>query len=413
MVYVYGAGRVTSKRCLPGTREHILSEIQTWISSAGEDVERVFWLSGTAGKGKSAIAHTIADWFHECGGPGAFFCFDRTREAEQRHEKIFTTIARDLADRDPFMWRELASAVRDDNELRHTKDVMRQWKEFILRPADAASKAIASPVLIVIDALDESGEASSREQILLMLARKLDTFSSELAKLPKNIRVLVTSRPLDDIHEYLHGASHVRHVSMDDTSHVSTESSERDIQRYISTKLGSQDFNDGDFKTLAVKSDGLFEWARLACEYIKGTNKVAFDPTVRFSAVVAGTPGKGTRLLDDMYGRILDEIMPQDEHEEVIPMFRSVMGQILASLEPLPLTSLTVMRRHFPPATERYRVDRLICPLGSLVTGTTDPQTAIRPLHASFYDFLTDQSRSKMFFIDVSLAQRDLAFASL
>jgi hypothetical protein len=165
---------------------------------------------------------------------------------------------------------------------------------------------------------------------------------------------------------------------MDDTSRVSTESSEREIQLYISTKLGSQDFNDGDFMTLAVKSDGLFEWARLACEYIKGANKVALDPTVRFSAVVAGTPGKGTRLLDDMYRCILDEIMPQDEHEEVIPMFRSVMGQIIASLEPLPLTSLTVMRQYFPPTTERYRVDRVICPLGSLVTGTTDSQRYCR-----------------------------------
>ena len=113
MVYVNGAGRETSKCCLPGTREDILSEIKNWIDSPGEDVQRVFWLNGTAGKGKSAIAHTIADWFVTRGGPGAFFSFDRTREAERRHEKIFTTIARDLVDGDPIIRRALASVVRD------------------------------------------------------------------------------------------------------------------------------------------------------------------------------------------------------------------------------------------------------------------------------------------------------------
>ena len=42
MIYVDGAGRDTSKRCLSGTREGILSEIKDWIDKTGEDVEQVF-----------------------------------------------------------------------------------------------------------------------------------------------------------------------------------------------------------------------------------------------------------------------------------------------------------------------------------------------------------------------------------
>jgi hypothetical protein len=94
-------------------------------------------------------------------------------------------------------------------------------------------------------------------------------------------------------------------------------------------------------------------------------------------------------------------------------MFCSVMGQILASLEPLPITALTAMRKHFPPADEEYEVEWVVSRLGSLLTGTTDSQTPIRPLHGSFYDFLTDKSRSGKFFVDVTLAHRDLAFGSL
>jgi len=412
MVYVDGAGRDTSKRCLPGTREGLLSEIKDWIDNSGEDVPGVLWLSGTAGKGKSAIAHTIANWFLERGGPGACFCFDRTREAELRHEKIISTLARDLADRDPVIRRALASAVRNDNELRHTKDAIRQWKGFVLGPVGAASQAVAAPVLMVIDALDESGEARSRERILQMLAGKLDPDSYEPMKLPTNIRILVTSRPLDDISVQLDAAPHVRHIFMDD---LPAESTEKDICLYISKKLtGPRNaFEDEHFKELAQKANGLFEWARLACEYIKGMKKAGVDPMDRFEDVISGTSESqiGTHLLDDMYHRILAENMPEDT--KAMARVRSVMAQILASLEPLSISALTAMRRHFPGASSSYKVELVMWPLSSLFAGTSDSHTPIRPLHASFYDFLTDESRSKKFFIDKSLASGDLAFGSL
>ncbi|KAG2340093.1 WD40 repeat-like protein [Suillus weaverae] len=411
MEYAAGAGLNTSKRCLPGTRDDILSEIKSWICSTGKDVQRVLWLSGTAGKGKSAIAHTIANWSNEQGGLGACFCFDRTRGADRRHEKIFTTIARDLADCNPTMRRALARAVHDRNELRHTTDIARQWQELIVGPTSMTPKDIALPVLIIIEALDESGEADSREQILCLLAGKLNTSPSQLAELPENFRFLVTSRPLEDIHNTLHTAPHVRHVSLDDVSSASTE---HDIQVYISDRLKylRNIFNDAHFKTLALKSDGLFEWARLACEYIRGTNTVRLNPMNRFEAVVARTSAKGTRLLDDMYRCILADSMPKDEREETIPVFRSVMAQILASLEPLSMAALTAMRLYFPCVDDRYDVQQVIGSLGSLLNGTTDSQIPIRPLHASFYDFLADASRSHDFFVDTSSVQSDLAFAS-
>ena len=407
MEYAAAAGLNTTKHCLPGTREDILSEIKSWITRTGEDVAPVLWLSGTAGKGKPAIAHTIANWSKEAGCLGACFCFDRTRVADHRHEKIFTTIARDLADCNPAIRRALASAVRDNNELRHTADITRQWRELVVEPIRVASTVVTAPVLIVIDALDESGNDSSREQILRLL-------TTQLSKLPGNFRVMITSRPLEDIHKSLHTASHVRHLSMDD---IPPESTTRDIQRYVSDKLGilGNVFNDGHFRAIAQKSDGLFEWARLACEYIKRTNKIGRGPMRRFEAVVAKAvvDTKGTHLLDEMYQRLLAEIMPHEDDEDAIPMFQSVMGQILASREPLTKAALTSMRLHFPRVDSSYEVDDVIGPMGSLITGTMDSQTPIRPLHASFYDFLTDIARSEKFFIEVSSVEHDLAFASL
>jgi hypothetical protein len=290
---------------------------------------------------------------------------------------------------------------------------MMQWTKLIL-PVAAASKAIHTSALIVIDALDESGEAHSRERILQILAGELGPLAS---RFPTNVRILITSRPLADIQQSLGDTSHVRHVSMDDTSHVSTESSQRDIQLYISQRLHNLlphgVFDETHFKTLSQKSDGLFEWARLACEYIKGTNIAGVEPMDQFEDLIAGTSDTdtGTHLLDSMYRLTLGELMPKNK--KAISRVRSVMGQILASSEPLSMAALAAMRQHFPDETAKINVKGVIEPLGSLLVGTTDSHTPIRPLHASFYDFLMDGSRSKEFFIDVSLVQRDLAFASL
>ncbi|KAG1896112.1 uncharacterized protein F5891DRAFT_959067, partial [Suillus fuscotomentosus] len=81
------------KQCLQGTRTEVLSQITDWVNSTEDDVPRVLWLSGNAGKGKSAIAHTVVKWFSDAGGLGSCYCFDQDRGADRHHEKIFSTIS--------------------------------------------------------------------------------------------------------------------------------------------------------------------------------------------------------------------------------------------------------------------------------------------------------------------------------
>ncbi|KAG1902410.1 uncharacterized protein F5891DRAFT_949224 [Suillus fuscotomentosus] len=88
MEYAKGAGLNTSKCCLPNTRQDLLKEIQDWISSTEEGAPRILWLSGTAGKGKSAVAHTIAKWYIERGGLCSFFRFDRTTCKSKLHRSF-------------------------------------------------------------------------------------------------------------------------------------------------------------------------------------------------------------------------------------------------------------------------------------------------------------------------------------
>jgi hypothetical protein len=417
MTYALGAGLDTRKQCLQGTRTEILSQITDWVNSTGDDVPRVLWLSGPAGKGKSAIAHTIATWFHNVGGLGSCYCFDRHREADRRHEKVFSTIARDLADRDPGMKRALADAVQAESALKNTVDIVQQWQKLLMGPIGKLSASNVGPVVVVIDGLDESGGVETRRHLLRILSGKLAV--PRIGDLPHNFKIIVTSRPLSDIEAELAGAQHIRRMSMDD---IPPAVAEHDIHAYISKELEELDFQDRDFAVLAEKADGLFEWARLACEYIKEP-LAGLSPIDCFDAVVSRDPAERSMLLYDMYRLILTDILQKDTSTKVqhsqklystaIARFRSVMGQILGTAEPLPLASLNATRCHFPMQEDHYDVGLTVKRMGSLLSGTTNPDSPIRPLHASFRDFLTDQQWSGDFFVDVSKVQRDLAFASL
>jgi len=411
MPYFGGVGLDTQRVCLDGTRHEILDEITTWINNTEDNTPRVFWLHGNAGTGKSSIAHTIADRFKKLGRLGSCYCFDRNKMAEERHKKIFTTIARDLADRDKQMRRELANVVHLDNSLKNTTDILQQWKELIMKPAKTLSEAMVGPIVIVVDALDESGESDTRRNLLRILSGKLGDNESHIARLPSHLRILLTSRPLPDIFNTLKDADHVQQKSMDS---IEPSFTKRDIRLYISRELSNLNemasWNASVVDTLVGASDGLFEWARLACAFIEEDNGVGLTLQERFEAVI--NKDDHIPLLDGMYKLTLETMFPKGlpKRPARLDRFRSVLAQIIGTAEPLPLASLRSMRCYF---ADKDDVDAIIKPMGALLSGTIDPLATIQPLHASFPDFLTDESRSSEFFIDTSCIHDNLAFASL
>ena len=249
-----------AKKCLDGTRIEILNEIVDWINNTDAATPLIFWLYGQAGKGKSAIAHTVARQALNLGMLGSYFCFSRVRQHEQLHTKLFPTIARDLAHLDLRLRPLLVEVMTNNHSLRDTTDVAAQWNKLILEPLSQLKDSPTGNVVVVIDALDESGAESTRATVLGVLA-------AYGAKLPANIRILLTSRPLVDIGEALNASPHIRARSLDV---IDTELTMRDIHLYVSTRLKTlrDTFSDENFQHLAVKSGGVFEWARLACDFM-------------------------------------------------------------------------------------------------------------------------------------------------
>ena len=110
-------------------------------------------LADIAGSGKTAIAHSAAQYFHEMGVLASSFFFDREISGRNGPEKLFSTIALDLAGLSKDIAADIDQVLERDRSLA-SASLSRQFDELILKPFQRYP--IDRPVVVVIDALDES-----------------------------------------------------------------------------------------------------------------------------------------------------------------------------------------------------------------------------------------------------------------
>jgi WD40 repeat protein len=395
MPYAQGAKFDPNRECLLGTRERIINDITDWVNST--DAPHICLLTGVAGSGKSSIAMSVARLFDEVGRLGSSFCFDRSHAAERRPNNVFSTIARDLADLDAQRKSALWQVVQGRRAVRTTHAIAEQFDKFILLPA--ADLMAIGPILIVIDALDESGDRVAREGLL-------STLGQGISKLPPNFRIFVTSRAEADIQDMFDNRQDVLHMRMDTIDQRSTDD---DISLFVRSRLSKVKRLDQSLCTewchqLVKKAEGLFQWASTACLFIA----TALDPHKRLNAILSLAPQSDQQgFLDNLYHTILKDLL-RLETETSISCFKHALGIALSVMEPLPLASLERLSQNIDgPSME------ILCPLGSLLTGVTGDLAPVRPLHTSFHDFLTNKERGKEFFICTSAQDKNLALASL
>ena len=362
----------------------------------GDDVPRMFLLSGVAGSGKSAIAHTIANLFYKQKRLGSSYCFARADQANRRPNNLLSTIALDIADVDEHWKISLDNIVKGDRSLRTTGSVTEQFKKFILEPAKTLTTV--GPILIVIDALDESAKGQPRRDLL-------DTLAKGISDLPSNFRILMTTRPEPDIVDAFANNRHTLYKSMDAIDEASNTA---DITLFVETRLSDVSSLEEKWpnkcwcQMLVESSKGLFQWASMACRAIKDPGGMVLQ-TERLSNFVKPS----ARGLDGLYSEALRQVFHgQDKY--AVSRCKLVMGWILATKEPLSISTHSELR-----GDDLAEFQLIIPKLGSFLSGVNQQHIPIRPLHASFFDFLTDRKRSKTYYIDPSQQNRSLTLSSL
>ena len=390
------------KSCLIGTRVAFLDLIINWVNNPAS--ERGLLLFGQAGTGKSSIAHEIARLFDKMHRLASSFIFLRREQSVRQAYHLFTTLARDLADRYPSFKIALGNVVKDNSALRvGTHDYKTLFESLILEPLK--DLCIVGPILVVIDALDESGETSGRTGLHAFLAKNL-------IRLPSNFRVVITSRPEHAILSALVGAQSVKIKYMDDIELAA--GTHEDILAFFQQRLPSIEF--GQYvEALAVKAEGLFQWAAVASQLI-------LDPPERFDyseetcikhLLEPSTNRRGRDLLDELYKDVLEGYF---KNQEARDLFRSVVGQLITAIEPLTIRSLITLRQHASyNKRSNAAVTGLLHRLGSLLSNvnSSDNSLPIIPLHTSFRDFLTNEDKSGDFYIGIRDAHYQLAHSCL
>ncbi len=399
--YGFGSRFSPDKACLLGTRMAFLDFIVDWVNDPTS--ERGLILFGQAGTGKSSIAHEIAHLFDKMHRLTSSFIFIRREQSKPETYRFFTTLARDLADRYPPFKSALGEIVKDNTSLRvGTRSYDALFESLILEPLK--DLPIIGPILVVIDALDESGDTTGRTGLHTFLAKNL-------IRLPSNFRVVITSRPEHAIVSALMPAPSVKIKHMNDTD-LAAET-DKDISTFLRGKLPLDRFGS-HVEELAVKAEGLFQWAAVASELI-------LDPPVHFDydgeTCIKYLLGPSTNRseqdpLDKLYKEILEWYFT-DQRAQVL--FRSVVGPLITSIEPLSIRSLISLRHTSVDKTHDAAVTGLLSRLGSLLSNvnSSDRSLPIIPLHTSFRDFVTNRDKSGDFYVDVRDAHHQLALSCL
>jgi hypothetical protein len=395
--YWRGSRFTPDKGCLPGTRKTFLDFIVDWVNNPTS--ERILVLFGLAGTGKSSIAHEIARRFDEMHRLTSSFIFVRKEQSKSEAYHLFTNLARNLADRYPLFKATLGSVVKDDTSLRlDTRDYATLFRRLIQEPLK--DLPIVGPILVVIDALDESGDSTGENGLHTFLA-------NNLSSLPSNFRILITTRPEDGIESAFHTAESTVIKYMNDRELAAK--THDDILAFLRKKLPSRD-SEQYGEALARRAEGLFQWAAVACGYILEPKPVrSRKGRIQYllSTAAGGDP------LTELYKGVLGEYFSDEEAQG---LFCFVVGQLLAAFEPLSIRSLTTLQRHSDDDdNDSNLVIETLRYLGSLLSNVTssDDTLPIVPLHTSFRDFVTNEKKSGMFYVDLHVSHHQLAHSCL
>jgi len=380
-----------------------LDFIVDWVHNPNS--ERTLVLFGQAGTGKSSIAHEIAHRFDKMHRLTSCFIFLRSEQSTQKAYHLFTTLARDLSDRYPSFKAALGKVIKDNSTLRGgTRDYPTLFQSLILEPLKQLH--IVGPTIVVIDALDESGDVTGATGLHKFLAKNL-------SRLPSNFRVLITSRPEDAIESAFAGALAVHVKRMDDFELAAK--THDDILIFLRTTLLSDELSVY-CDALATKAEGLFQWAAVACGYILDPPEFFDFSETKCIEHLLKPAAEHHRPdpLDKLYEEVLNGYFG---HQGARHLFRSVIGQLLAAFEPLSICSLIAIRRHASVGdnTDPQSVRRMLRRLSSLLSSvdSSDHDLPVVPLHTSFRDFLTNEEKSGQFYIDLCPPHHQLAHSCL
>ena len=409
MRHTVDAGYLCGNRhgCLKGTRKGVLWEIEHWLTSERE--QRVFWLNGLAGTGKSTVAQTFAEMAFADGKLGASFFCSRDFEDRSNLQAIFPTLAFQLAYRYSLFRGKLLQVLKAHPDVGR-ESLCSQMEKLIVGPLKAAH----TPTLIIIDALDECKDEEPASAILSILSRYVN-------EIP-DVKFFITGRPEPRIRSGFRLRSLLPITEVLKLHEVKPGTVNNDIELFFQTRLTDLAENrsdcdatgdwpsSADVEILCKKAAGFFIYASTVVKFVSSKNH---KPAKQLNLIISlpqSTSHEGRSGLDLLYTQVLEQAV-DDVHVddmEIYSHFRTVVGAVLLVSNPLSVKALSDLLRESDVSTA-------LRSLHSLLLVPTSEVAPVRIFHKSFPDFLMDPKRcqDKHFFVDSTVHHTEISLLCL
>jgi hypothetical protein len=293
---------------------------------------------------------------------------------------ILGTIAAELANRFPAFGEALEKALSIDEAIQ-CRALGVQLRKLVIDPWNESRKGLPEDVVVVIDALDEC--QNGQDELIKALF-------INAAKLP--FKVLITGRPEPSIRDNMLASAEKTH-SMFILHEVEGDMVKADIVKYLRSVLVHEKAET--IEAIADLADSLFIYAATLARLVL-TRKVNVQRCIQTLQSSVSTTDKSRMMLslDELYREVLTRVLADSPFEESAQEIKDVLYSVICAREPLTRQALANLWGIGEAEIER----RLALLRSVLFISEQDENLPITTFHATFPDFLLDESRSGEFF---------------
>jgi DNA polymerase III delta prime subunit len=372
-------GDNTIHSCIDRTRVQVIRELKKWTKDSSDPV---FWLSGRAGVGKTAVAKTFCRWLVKKKTMGGSFFVNRD-DSRRMASSMVRTIAYDLAKNQPKIGQLISGAIVQCPDI-ISRSIPEQLQTLLMDPLRSVSKE-SLPVVLVIDGLNDCHRYDGYPAIKLV-----STLIMIIRQQSLPVKLFVSSSDENGVHDLFVECSVSRH----DLGQYEVQA---DIRLYyhqalasISTKrkLDRWPLYD-DIGSLVDMTSHLFIFASTVIDYVDNER---YSPVKRLRSLLDCPPRDALDPLDRLYRIILEDAIQdsrrgrKDNH--LCQRIRKLLSAIVFVQAPLRVGDLTRLLH-----MDEVELRSDLRALSSVVVLPDDGIHLVRIFHSSFADFLCDEHR--------------------
>ncbi|KAF5324236.1 hypothetical protein D9619_011255 [Psilocybe cf. subviscida] len=303
-------GRADNAKCQPGTRKEVILLIEKWMNAIESD--RILWLSGPAGGGKTAIMKTIAEQSTNQVVRTVNFFFFRTDTTRNSGHSVIPTLLYQIFQLYPLSMRIMAKILSTHSRILDGSIAQQCALLSALAPVIQRSTPAGARIVLLIDGLDECDVNAEISQSGILHALNALVMQDN-----SPFSLLIASRPEARIQMAFNQLpSHVQTIFLDDQY-----SPENDIRQFVKTEFrkikGSHPSARSlppewpsvpDVEEIVTKSSGQFIYAATVMRYIARASTVPSLSLKRVQGIIPAASNSPFTHLDSIYAFILSQV---------------------------------------------------------------------------------------------------------